>query len=285
MDEAFMEAYKGYQNNLESLDFIQVLQSSARYFELDSLEIFLAKEIIRLYPNNAWADDARRTLKFIKFNTLLDNKEYEEAKAYANENLLEEVGDNLEDFKEFLEKAESRALFSDHFEKREFQKAFEIIQEFYPVYFADTLSTHPEFVMETFRIKYLFEQVGRDNLVENLSELEFKFPDWVEFEYDKDITKEAPNTMYQLAMESMYNNNIDRYKEIVEELYFNRKNKLYAWNSFFNEPHEIKLLEENPKLKNLIDRIEEDQKRMKDNVVAFLKEEGAWKDSWEETEE
>ncbi len=283
-DEDFMAAYNGYQENPESLDFIEVLQQSARYFELDSLEMFLTKEVIRLYPNNPMAENAQRILKFQKFNTHLDNKEFEEARVFARENLMEEIGDNIEIFREFLENAESVALFDDYFENREFQKATEILREIRPEFFSDTLTTHPQGNFQTARVKYIFEQIGREDLVKNLDKLEFEYGDWVEFEYDQDISKEEPNIVRVLANESLYNNDSKRYREIVEELYFTRKYKFFKWNEMLDQPHELELLKD-PELKELIDRIEADQKRMKDNVVAFLKEEGAWKDSWEESEE
>ncbi len=282
MDEAFMEAYKGYKNNPESLDFIDVLNRSAGYFDLDSLQLSLTKEIIRLYPNNPTAEGARMSLKFDTLNTLLENQEIEKARAFGLK-LGEEQGRDMEGFEEYLENLESATLFNEYFENEEYQKAYEIIRETYPEYLTDTLTTHPEYTMETWRIKYLFKQVGREDLVENLDKLEFEFGDWVEFEFDKDISKENPSVVYQLAMESLYNNNIDRYTEIVEELYFNRKYKFRRWNTFFNDPNEKELLND-PELKALIDRIEEDQQRMKNNVIEFLKDEGEWREEWEVTE-
>jgi len=283
-DEAFIEAYKGYQNNPESLTFMRVLHGSIEYFELDSLETNLNHEIIRLYPNNSSADEVRLIFKFQEFNALLDNEEYEEAKAYANENLLEEIGADIDEFNEWFDNAESRALFDNYYENREFQKAFEIITEMRPEYLTDTLTTHPDWNGQTMKLKYLFQQVGREDLVENLSELKYEFGDWIEFEYDKDISREDANAVFALAQESIYNNDLSRYIEIIEEVYFTRKIKERPGSYDFNEPHEKDLLE-NPELKELIDRIAADQQRMKDNVVAFLKEEGVWEESWETTDE
>lgn len=285
VDEAFIISYNGYKSNPEKLSFIQQLQSSANDFDLDSLWYQLNDEILRLFPNNPNALNAQIQLKFNIMDAMIDNLEYEEAKVYAEENLMQYFEEDSAEFQRYINTMESWSTFNDHFENREFQKAFEIIQESYPEYLTDTLTTHPEYNMETLRIKYLFKQVGRADLVQNLDKLEFEFLDWVEFRYNKDISKEAPSAVYQLAMESLYNNDVNRFITIIEELYFNRKYKLHDWHTFFDKPDEIEVLESHPELQQLIDRIEADKNRMKDNVVAFLKEEGVWKNSWETVDE
>jgi TolB-like protein len=281
LDKAFIQAYQGYQKNPEDLNFIVLLRNTSFGFELDSLADFLNREIIRLFPNNPAGIDAKLRFKYEEMNALMDEGKYTEARAFAEENLSKEIEEDREGFEVFFDNVEQSTRFNDHFENYEFEEAYEIIKETYPEYLSDTLTTHPEYNMETWRIKYLFKQVGRDDLYKNLDKLDFEFGDWIEFKYDRDFTKEDPNVVYQLAMERLYNNDIERYTEILEELYFNRNYKGYAWNTYFDQPHEIELLEDK-ELKVLIDRIQADQDRMKNNVIQFLKDEGAWKDSWEE---
>jgi len=279
-DKGFIQAYEGYQRNSGNLGFIQLLRESATYFMLDSLETFLANEVIRLYPNNPAAFRAQRVLDNQKIESLLDNKKFKEARAFAESNFQDLIQSNPILFERFFSNAEAMSRFTEAFDNEEYDTVFELLPNFFPEYFSDTLSTHVEDVTNTMRVKFLFEQVGRDDLVQNLNKLQYEYPDDIELEYNKDVTQEAPYAVYWIALESQYNNDLDRMAEVIEELYFNRKFNFYKWSEYFEFP-DYKALLINEKLKDVIERIEADQKRMKDNVVAFLKDEGEWKEEWE----
>ena len=284
LDEAFIAAYEGYQERPEDLNFINLMITSARQFDLDSLARSYQNEILRLFPNNPAAESVRMQLSD-SMNIYIDDKEFEKAKAYAIEHFLNQMGaDNRESFEKYLNNLESTTLFQDYFENKEFEKAFEIIQDVYPEYLTDTLTTHPEFISETLRIKYLFEQVGRDDLAENLEKLlkeaPFEYPTCCIPEFDEDIKKEETSVLSQMAQKYALLNQPEKVAEIVNEIHFVRNAKDFWWEGRWDDEW-YQGIREHPDLAAVLKRVEEDKQHMKDNVIAFLREEGVWKEEWE----
>lgn len=284
LDEAFIAAYEGYQERPEDLNFINLMITSAYQFDLDSLAKSYHNEILRLFPNNPAAENVRMQLSD-SMTIYIDNKEFERAKAYAIEHFLNQMGaDNRESFEKYLNNLESTTLFQDYFENKEYQQAFGIIQDVYPEYLTDTLTTHPEYISETMRIKYLFEQVGRDDLAENLGkllkEVPFEYQTCCIPEFDEDIKKEETRVLYQMAQKYALLNQPKKVAEIVNEIHFVRNAKDYWWEGRWDDEW-YQGIREHPDLAAVLKRVEEDKQRMKDNVIAFLKAEGEWREEWE----
>jgi len=277
LDEAFIAAYKGYQERKEDLEFINLMITSAYQFDLDSLASIYEKEIIRLFPNNPRVENFGEMAKYDSLDIYYESKEYDKMLRYVERELPEMMEEQ-----DFGKQIVSMKYF-DFFENKEYEKAVNILEEHYPFYFTDTLTVHPESYSASINGAYLFRKTGRINEAEQLErlllELPFEYPDFAKPEFDEDIKKENTRTLFQMATKYAYLNDPKKVAEIVNEIYFVRNAKNYGWEGRWEEEW-YDGLRDHPELAAVLKRIEEDKKRMKDNVISFLKEEGVWNEVW-----
>jgi len=90
----------------------------------------------------------------------------------------------------------------------------------------------------------------------------------------------STDKLHTLAYLSMLNEEVDAFVEYMEELYFQRKAYAGLWRDM-NIDTEFKMLEGKPKYEAFKERIREDVLQRREKVIAYLKEQGEWQDSWD----
>ena len=104
--------------------------------------------------------------------------------------------------------------------------------------------------------------------------------------YEFDTTLQAPldslNINQIIGKRSVFasRGEIDKMLEMAEYAYFSRNHKRYS-NTLFSTDVSLSYYANEPKVLELQKRIKEDIHKMRAEVIAYLKTEGEWDESWD----
>lgn len=267
LDEAFIEVFKAYQKNPNNLNLIETLAISAYDFNLTGLADELEAKVLALYPENTAAIGVR-------LQRYYENKEYDDAIKLIKTELNGVMP----------EKEYSKILFAytllSLVEKEAFTEAKAIIETQQPLYLSDTLTVHPLDMLLTAYVRKTFIETGDIKHADNLAQLECDYYD-NKLEFSGDIKKEKTPALRSYATCSALLWDAPLVADILNELYFNRNDKYIDAHDEYSQVV-YNNIRSHPKMLTVFDRIREDNDRMKAKVITYLKEEGEWKEEWEE---
>jgi TolB-like protein/Tfp pilus assembly protein PilF len=267
LDEAFITAYKDYQQFPENYDIIAVLVHTAKDFYFFDLSDDLTKKMTLLYPEN-------------QLNYLLKAENY----FYQNE-----VVNFAKTRNKYLVKYQIKrdqndlisARIASFYYLEKTAEALNYLKTYHPVYLSDTLSAVPyqnmkgldQNVRNISSIAAILKHSGDLAQAKHLTSL---YGDFIssKFEYHGDLKKEKLQLLYEYKEWASLSGDGKLASEILEEIYFNRKNK----GNVYVYLHSITtdLISEAPEFKAIKAKITKDIEIMRDKAILFLKAEGDW---------
>jgi TolB-like protein/Tfp pilus assembly protein PilF len=267
LDEAFITAYKDYQQFPEDYDIIAVLVHTAKDFYFFDLSDDLTKKMTLLYPEN-------------QLNYLLKAENY----FYQNE-----VVNFAKTRNKYLVKYQIKrdqndlisARIASFYYLEKTAEALNYLKTYHPVYLSDTLSAVPyqnmkgldQNVRNISSIAAILKHSGDLAQAKHLTSL---YGDFIssKFEYHGDLKKEKLQLLYEYKEWASLSGDGKLASEILEEIYFNRKNK----GNVYVYLHSITtdLISEAPEFKAIKAKITKDIEIMRDKAILFLKAEGDW---------
>lgn len=266
LDEAFIEAYKAYRLNPDHMAVLGSLARSANDFNFELLSTEIENKVLELYPENDAALGVR-------MQNYLESKDYDSAFELMETELKGVMP------KEEYEKITFAYKLLSSVEKNAFKDAKEHIITLQPLYLSDTLSVHPLDMLLTAYVRRTFIETGDTEQAEKLTELECDYYD-NSLEFGGDVKKEKPAALRAFAECSALLWDAPLVADIVNELYFNRNDKyIDGYDAYSDVVYNG--IRNHPELADVLERIKEDNARMKANVVTWLKAEGEWKAEWE----
>jgi TolB-like protein len=267
LDEAFITAYKDYQQFPEDYDIIAVLAHTAKDFYFFDLSDDLTEKMTLLYPEN-------------QLNYLLKADNY----FYQNE-----VVNFAKTRNKYLVKYQIKrdqndlisARIASFYYLEKTAEALNYLKTYHPVYLSDTLSSVPyqnmkgldQNVSNISSIAAILKHSGDLAQAKHLTSL---YGDFIssKFEYHGDLKKEKLQLLYEYKEWASLSGDGKLASEILEEIYFNRKNK----GNVYVYLHSITtdLISEAPEFKAIKAKITKDIEIMRDKAILFLKAEGDW---------
>jgi TolB-like protein/Tfp pilus assembly protein PilF len=267
LDEAFITAYKDYQQFPEDYDIIAVLAHTAKDFYFFDLSDDLTEKMTLLYPEN-------------QLNYLLKADNY----FYQNE-----VVNFAKTRNKYLVKYQIKrdqndlisARIASFYYLEKTAEALNYLKTYHPVYLSDTLSSVPyqnmkgldQNVSNISSIAAILKHSGDLAQAKHLTSL---YGDFIssKFEYQGDLKKEKLQLLYEYKEWASLSGDGKLASEILEEIYFNRKNKgnVYAYLHGITTD----LISEAPEFKAIEAKISKDIETMRDKAILFLEAEGNW---------
>jgi TolB-like protein/Tfp pilus assembly protein PilF len=260
LDEAFVLAYKDYQQFPEDFDIIGLLISTATDLSFFDVSDDLIEKRILLYPENQMTYG----LKAINY---FNQKEVINAAKTTNKFLLKY---NIK--KDKYDEIERRISAYYYLEKT--AEALNYLKTYHPVYLSDTIATVPYQKMEGLAsIAAILKHSGDLAQAKHLTSL---YGDSIsaKFEYHGDLKKEKLQLLYEYKEWASLSGDAKLASEILEEIYFNRKDK----GNVYVYLHSITtaLISEAPEFKAIEAKITKDIEIMREKAILFLKAEGNW---------
>jgi TolB-like protein/Tfp pilus assembly protein PilF len=260
LDEAFITAYKDYQQFPEDYDIIAVLAHTAKDFYFFDVSDDLTEKMTLLYPEN-------------QLNYLLKADNY----LYQNE-----VVNFAKTIDEFLVKYQIKRDQNDPVSVRialfyyleKTAEALNYLKTYHPIYLSDTLSAVPYQNMEGLAsIAAILKHSGDLKQARRLTDI-YGNALRSKFEYQGDLKKEKTKLLYSYKEWASLSGDGKLASEILEEIYFNRKSK----GNVYVNLHGITtdLISEAREFKAIEAKISKDIMTMRDKAILFLKAEGNW---------
>lgn len=264
LDEAFIESYKAYTLNPKNLQLLENIFTHSLNIHLIKFTKSIADSIIKNYPDNLQNQFFDLQIDMQSGNR--NNKKQTLSKMLDVQLVFDDSRQNkikVNGYKKLLEKDYKGALYA--------------YSKIYPKAISDTVSVITDNEMHDYFPETLemLEKSGEVKQAKKIKELYFAAIK-KNFKHNGDITKES--VMLLKLLQSYYagTNEAEKYVEILEELYFERKEKS------FNSLLDIDLIiSSSPILNNtkyiaLRKRIDEDINIMRTNAVEFLKAKSVW---------
>ena len=267
LDEAFITAYKDYQQFPEDYDIIAVLAHTAKDFYFFDLSDDLTEKMTLLYPEN-------------QLNYLLKADNY----FYQNEVVNFAKTQNKYLVKYQIKRDQNdliSARIASFYYLEKTEEALNYLKTYHPVYLSDTLSSVPyqnmkgldQNVSNISSIAAILKHSGDLAQAKHLTSL---YGDFIssKFEYHGDLKKEKLQLLYEYKEWASLSGDGKLASEILEEIYFNRKNKgnVYAYLHGITTD----LISEAPEFKAIEAKITKDIEIMREKAILFLKAEGDW---------
>jgi TolB-like protein len=260
LDEAFILAYKDYQQFPEDFDIIVLLIATAMDLSFFDLSDDLIEKMVLLYPEN-------QTTYEIKAINYFNQKEVVNFAKTINKSLLKY---NIKKGK--YDAIEKRISAYYHLEKT--AEALNYLKTYHPIYLSDTISTVPNQNMDGLGfIAAILKHSGGLEQASRLTEIygnELKS----KFKYNGDLKKEKTKLLFSYKDWASLAGDVKLASKIMEEIYFNRKEKGRVYITLHSVITDI--ISEAPEFKAIEAKISKDIKTMRDKAILFLKAEGDW---------
>jgi TolB-like protein/Tfp pilus assembly protein PilF len=260
LDEAFITAYKAYQQFPEDFDIIAVLAYTSMDLSFFDLSDDLIEKMTLLYPEN-------RIIYSLKVENYLHQNEFVNAAKTNNKYLVE-----YHIKRDQYDPISTRIASFYYLEKT--AEALNYLKTYHPIYLTDTISTVPYQNMKGLAsIAAILKHSGDLAQAKHLTSL---YGDFIrsKFEYQGNLKKEKTELLYSYKEWASLSGDGKLASEILEEIYFNRKSK----GSVYINLHGITtdLISEAPEFKAIEAKKSKDIKVMREKAILFLKAEGNW---------
>jgi TolB-like protein/Tfp pilus assembly protein PilF len=260
LDEAFITAYKDYQQFPEDYDIIAVLAHTAKDFYFFDLSDDLTEKMTLLYPEN-------------QLNYLLKADNY----FYQNEVVNFAKTQNKYLVKYQIKRDQNDPVsvrIASFYYLEKTAEALNYLKTYHPIYLSDTISTVPYQNMDGLAsIAAILKHSGDLKQARRLTDV-YGNALRSKLEYQGDLKKEKTKLLYSYKEWAILSGDGKLASEILEEIYFNRKSK----GNVYVNLHGITtdLISEAPEFKAIEAKISKDIETMRDKAILFLKAEGNW---------
>jgi TolB-like protein len=259
LDEAFILAYKDYQQFPEDFDIILVLIFTAMDFYFFDLSDNLIENMVLLYPENQ-----RYRLKAINY---FNQKEVVNFAKTLNKYLVK-----YHIKRDQNDPISTRIASFYYLEKT--AEALNYLKTYHPIYLSDTISTVPYQNMDGLAsIAAILKHSGDLKQAKHLTDI-YGNALRSKFEYQGDLKKEKLQLLYEYKEWASLSGDAKLASEIWEEIYFNRKNKGNSYENLYGVTTD--LISEAPEFKAIEAKITKDIEAMRDKAILFLEGEGDW---------
>ncbi|MFT7251818.1 MAG: TolB-like protein [Flavobacterium sp.] len=260
LDEAFILAYKDYQQFPEDFDIIVLLIATAMDLSFFDLSDDLIEKMVLLYPEN-------QTTYEIKAINYFNQKEVVNFAKTINKSLLKY---NIKKGK--YDAIEKRISAYYHLEKT--AEALNYLKTYHPIYLSDTISTVPNQNMDG--LGFIAAILKHSGGLEQASRLTEIYGNALrsKFEYHGDLKKEKTKLLFSYKDWASLAGDVKLASKIMEEIYFNRKEKGRVYITLHSVITD--LISEAPEFKAIEAKISKDIETMRDKAILFLEGEGDW---------
>jgi len=272
LDEAFITAYKAYQQFPEDFDIIGVFAITAMELSFFDLSDDLIKKMTLLYPENMDTYHIREVNYFYQKETANFAKTFNKklVKYHIKRDQYDPISTRIASLYYLGKTAE----------------AIDYLKTYHPIYLSDSISAplpavtnqnrsnFPVFNMGNLSsIAAVLKHSGDLKQARHLTKL-YGNTLRSKFEYQGDLKKEKTRLLYYYKEWACLSGDGKLASEILEEIYFNRKNK----GSIYINLHGITtdLISEIPEFKATEAKISKDIEIMREEAILFLKAEGNW---------
>jgi hypothetical protein len=260
LDEAFITAYKAYQQFPENINVISSLANTAIDLKFFNFVDELSEKVKLLYPEN-------QENKFLKYTNYLHQKETANAAKTIDEFLV----------KYYIKRDQYDLVYariSSFYYLEKTAEALNYLKTYHPIYLSDTISTVPYQNMDGLAsIAAILKYSGDLEQASRLTEI-YENALRSKFEYQGDLKKEKLQLLYEYKEWASLSGDAKLASEILEERYFNRKDKGNVYDALHGITTD--LISEAPEFKAIEAKISKDIKTMREKAILFLKAEGNW---------
>ena len=276
LDEAFITAYKAYQQFPEDFDIIGVFAITAMELSFFDLSDDLIKKMTLLYPENMDTYHIREVNYFYQKETANFAKTFNKklVKYHIKRDQYDPISTRIASLYYLGKTAE----------------ALDYLKTYHPIYLSDSISAPLSPVANQNRSNFpvdaivfnmrnlssiaaILKHSGDLKQARHLTKL-FGNDVRSKFKYQGDLKKEKTTLLYYYKEWACLSGDGKLASEILEEIYFNRKNK----GSIYINLHGITtdLISEAPEFKATEAKISKDIEIMREEAILFLKAEGNW---------
>ena len=272
LDEAFITAYKAYQQFPEDFDIIGVFAITAMELSFFDLSDDLIKKMTLLYPENMDTYHIREVNYFYQKETANFAKTFNKklVKYHIKRDQYDPISTRIASLYYLGKTAE----------------ALDYLKTYHPIYLSDSISAPLPAVTNQNRSNFpVFNMINISSIAAVLKHsgdlkqarhLTKLYGNTLrsKFEYQGDLKKEKTRLLYYYKEWACLSGDGKLASEILEEIYFNRKNK----GSIYINLHGITtdLISEAPEFKATEAKISKDIEIMREEAILFLKAEGNW---------
>ena len=271
LDEAFITAYKAYQQFPEDFDIIGVFAITAMELSFFDLSDDLIKKMTLLYPENMDTYHIREVNYFYQKETA---------------NFAKTFNKKLVKYHIKQDQYPISTRIASLYYLGKTAEALDYLKTYHPIYLSDSISAplpavtnqnrsnFPVFNMGNLSsIAAVLKHSGDLKQARHLTKL-YGNTLRSKFEYQGDLKKEKTRLLYYYKEWACLSGDGKLASEILEEIYFNRKNK----GSIYFNLHGITtdLISEAPEFKATEAKISKDIEIMREEAILFLKAEGNW---------
>ena len=272
LDEAFITAYKAYQQFPEDFDIIGVFAITAMELSFFDLSDDLIKKMTLLYPENMDTYHIREVNYFYQKETANFAKTFNKklVKYHIKRDQYDPISTRIASLYYLGKTAE----------------ALDYLKTYHPIYLSDSISAPLPAVTNQNRSNFpVFNMINISSIAAILKHsgdlkqarhLTKLYGNTLrsKFEYQGDLKKEKTRLLYYYKEWACLSGDGKLASEILEEIYFNRKNK----GSIYINLHGITtdLISETPEFKATEAKISKDIEIMREEAILFLKAEGNW---------
>ena len=272
LDEAFITAYKAYQQFPEDFDIIGVFAITAMELSFFDLSDDLIKKMTLLYPENMDTYHIREVNYFYQKETANFAKTFNKklVKYHIKRDQYDPISTRIASLYYLGKTAE----------------AIDYLKTYHPIYLSDSISAPLPAVTNQNRSNFpVFNMINISSIAAILKHsgdlkqarhLTKLYGNTLrsKFEYQGDLKKEKTRLLYYYKEWACLSGDGKLASEILEEIYFNRKSK----GSIYINLHGITtdLISEAPEFKATEAKISKDIEIMREEAILFLKAEGNW---------
>ena len=272
LDEAFITAYKAYQQFPEDFDIIGVFAITAMELSFFDLSDDLIKKMTLLYPENMDTYHIREVNYFYQKETANFAKTFNKklVKYHIKRDQYDPISTRIASLYYLGKTAE----------------ALDYLKTYHPIYLSDSISAPLPAVTNQNRSNFpVFNMINISSIAAILKHsgdlkqarhLTKLYGNTLrsKFEYQGDLKKEKTRLLYYYKEWACLSGDGKLASEILEEIYFNRKDK----GSIYINLHGITtdLISETPEFKATEAKISKDIEIMREEAILFLKAEGNW---------
>jgi TolB-like protein len=264
LGEGFVEAYKTFKKHPENLDILTLLANLSSNLELFKIAEEMGEVITKVYPEND-------SFLGVRFNNLMNRKNYKEATKFI-EDYFKKI--NL---KEGTINSLGFEMFKNQISNQDPLISNAYIKKHHPIFFSDTITTFTSDEMYAILpdIITVFKNVKAPRkTIDKLLKIYISNVE-SQYEFDGDITKEKIFVLNKISNIALLKEDAKLYRKILNEIYFNRKDKFYNQHQIDLDPLYAGV-KNTPEVKEIENRIKEDILFMRTKAIDFLKKEKVW---------
>ncbi len=259
LDKAFITVFEQYRNDPEDLTNLTSMLDAAMNIDFRGMEDFLVQQIQLLYPGNP--------------NVMPPIAEY-----YTKNERVTELLDQLGTMKDngvlvpnaFVDGLTAVKAFKDD----DYETAYHLFTKDDPDLKNGTFEASDKSLRDLFGYGYLNEKLGNDSIAVAMEKVVCEQVELRRTDQETEIDKVQLNLYCEMAR-----GNFAQAIELMNTLYFEHKFKYKMLVDLEFSPIML-VLQKDPGFSEFENSIREDVWKMREHVIAYLKEEGEWREEW-----